>query len=202
MLAPAAPAPEQVAEALQNDAAAYTEEVQAKAVEIQEEAAAFVEDPTPVAPTPVAPAPAPQQGYAQPQQGYAQPQQGYAQPQQGYAQPQQGYQQAYTPYQETAQPAGGSYGKCKTFGIISFVLGICSIVFCWLGVLPIAGIILGFFMVAFGVVGLIFAGISQKNGYFKLAKLGKIFSIIGLCLSAILWIVGIVITASGNFYYY
>ena len=146
----------------------------------------------------------PQQGYQQPQGGYAQPQQGYGQPQGGYVPPQQGYgqpqyQQQFTPYQNTvgAEPISA---KCRTFGIIGFVLGILSIVFCWLGVIPIAGIFLGILFLAFAIVGLIFCNISLKNGTFKLAKIGKIFCIIGLCLVAVLFIIGIIITASGEYY--
>ena len=120
-----------------------------------------------------APAPAPAQQQAQPQQ-----------PQAAYQQP-----QGLTP-------------KCKTFGIISFILGLWSTAFCWLGVIPAAGIGIGFFMVASAVVGLIFSGISRREGNFKLARLGKVFSIIGLVLSAIFWIVGIIITASGSYRYY
>lgn len=94
---------------------------------------------------------------------------------------------------EPAQPQGLS-PKCRTFGIISFILGLWSTAFCWLSVIPAAGIGLGFFMVASAIVGLIFSGISRKEGNFKLARLGKVFSIIGLILSAILWIVGIILT--------
>ncbi|MDO4530260.1 MAG: hypothetical protein Q4B55_07615, partial [Lachnospiraceae bacterium] len=110
--------------------------------------------------------------------------------------------QGYTPYQQTVAPAQPISARCRTFGIISFVLGICSIVFCWLGVIPAAGIGLGLLTIAFGVVGLIFSGISRRAGHFTLAKLGKIFSIIGLCLSGIFWIVGIILTAGGYYYYY
>lgn len=160
----------------------------------------------------------PQGGYAQPQQPYGQPQQGYqGQPQYGqqpqyaqqqpygqqppYAQQQQYAQQPYQPYPNNAYAQAPS-GKCKTFGIICFVLGIIATIFCWTGVLPLVGIIIGFFMVAAAVVGLIFSGISAKNGHFKLARIGKIFSIIGLILSAICWIIGIIITAAGGYYFY
>ena len=139
--------------------------------------------------------PAPQ--YQQPQQ----PQYGQAPAPQYQQAPQYG-NQGYTPYQQTVAPAEPISARCRTFGIISFVLGICSIVFCWLGIIPAVGIGLGLLTIAFGVVGLIFSGISRRAGHFTLAKLGKIFSIIGLCLSGIMWIVGIIITASGYYYYY
>lgn len=141
--------------------------------------------PAPKAPEPeVASAPAQEQTYT-----YQQPQnQAPSQPQnQAYGQP---YTPPAAPQPEALTP------KCKTFGIISFILGLWSTVFCWLSVIPAAGIGLGFFMVASAIVGLIFSGISRKEGNFKLAKLGKVFSIIGLVLSAILWIVGIIITAA------
>ena len=50
--------------------------------------------------------------------------------------------------------------------------------------------------------GSYFAGISQKAGYFRLAKPGKILSIIGMSLSALFWIIGIIISATGDYYYY
>ncbi|MBR2756193.1 MAG: zinc ribbon domain-containing protein [Lachnospiraceae bacterium] len=148
---------------------------------------------TPVVATAPAPAAAPTQPAQEQNYTYQQPQnQAPQQPvraQAQYVQPGAAPQQAMTP-------------KCKTFGIISFVLGLWSTSFSWLGVLPAAGIGLGFFMVASAVVGLIFSGISRKEGNFKLARLGKVFSIIGLVLSAIFWIVGIIITASGSYRYY
>ena len=158
---------------------------------------------------PVAPAPdfqqAPPQDFGQPQFQQAPPQQQFqGQYQQPYGQQPYGQQapQGFVPYQNRVEPAAPISAKCRTFGIISFVLGICSIVFCWIGVIPIVGIGLGFLAVAFGVVGLIFSGISRREGHFTLAKLGKIFSIIGLCLSGILWIVGIIISATGGYYIY
>lgn len=184
--------------------------VEENVVEAVQEAANVAPAPIPVptddfaAQAPQAPAPdfqraaddfAPQQPQFQ-QQMYGQAPQ-YQQPQYG-GQPQQGF----TPYQNMAAPAQPISAKCRTFGIISFVLGICSIVFCWLGIIPAAGIGLGLLTIAFGVVGLVFSGISRREGHFTLAKLGKIFSIIGLVLSGIMWIIGIIITASGYYYYY
>lgn len=154
----------------------------------------------------------PQGGYVPPQQPQGYPQQGFQQgyPQQGFQQgyPQQGFQQGqgypqqpYAPYQPQGAPAELS-AKCKTFGIIGFILGLISVVFCWLGIFPAIGIILGFIMLAFAIVGLIFCGVSRKAGEFKLAKVGKVFSIIGICLTAIIWIIGIIITATGGYYLY
>ena len=114
-------------------------------------------------------------------------------------------QQPYTPYQSTVPVQQPISARCRTFGIISFVLGICSIVFCWIGIFPGAGIGLGLFMIACAIVGLVFSGISRRAGQFTLAKLGKIFSIIGLVLSGICWIIGIIMTilvASGEYYWY
>lgn len=102
-----------------------------------------------------------------------------------------------------AQPAQDEHVKARVFGIIGFICGIISIVFCWLGVIPIAGIVSALFIIAHGIVGLIFCIKSQRElPNFTLAKLGKIFSIIGLSLSALLWIIGIIITASASTYYY
>lgn len=145
----------------------------------------------------------PQQAYQPPQDTYQQPQQGYVPPQ-GYQQPQQNYQdpQGFQPYQNRIEPTGEVSSKCRTFGIIGFILGILSTAFCWLGILPYAGIFLGFFMLAFGIVGLIFTGISRKNGVFKLANVGKVFAIIGIVLSAICWVIGIILSAAGAYYYY
>lgn len=163
--------------------------------------------------TPVAAAPAPESA-PKPELKIAPPIQEqantYQQPQgQAPQQPQnQPYGQAPQPVRAQAQyvqPGAAQpqtlTPKCKTFGIISFILGLWSTSFSWLGVIPAAGIGIGFFMVASGIVGLIFSGISRKEGNFKLARLGKVFSIIGLILSAIFWIVGIIITASGNYRY-
>ena len=147
----------------------------------------------------VATAPAPEPAQAPEKAAAAAPAQEQAY---NYQQPQaQAPQQPQAQYVQPGTAAQPLTAKCKTFGIISFILGLWSTSFCWLGVFPIAGIILGFFMVASGVVGLIFSGISRKEGNFKLARLGKVFSIIGLVLSAIFWIIGIIITASGNYNY-
>ena len=160
---------------------------------------------TPVVATAPAPAAAPAQPAQEQNYTYQQRQnQAPQQPQnQAYGQAPQQPVRAQAQYvQPGAAPQQTLTPKCKTFGIISFVLGLWSTSFSWLGVLPAAGIGLGFFMVASAVVGLIFSGISRKEGNFKLARLGKIFSIIGLVLSAIFWIVGIIITASGSYRYY
>ena len=160
---------------------------------------------TPVVATAPAPAAAPAQPAQEQNHTYQQPQNKAPQkPQtQAYGQAPQQPVRAQAQYvQPGAAPQQTLTPKCKTFGIISFVLGLWSTSFSWLGVLPAAGIGLGFFMVASAVVGLIFSGISRKEGNFKLARLGKIFSIIGLVLSAIFWIVGIIITASGSYRYY
>lgn len=143
-------------------------------------------------------APAPQpQVYADPAPA-PQPQP-YAAPQ---GQPQT-YQTDYVPYQESGDTISA---KCRTFGIIGFVLAIISTAFCWLGFLFIPGIVLGFFMLAFGIVGLIFCNISIREGNFKLARVGRIFGIIGIILSAICWVAGSIITfvalSGGSYYYY
>ena len=178
-----------------------------------EETVAAVQEGAP-APAPIpAPAPAPAEDFApqapqfdqQPQFRAAEQAPQYQQPQApqyGQAPQYQQPQYGQAPYQQNVTPVQPISARCRTFGIISFVLGICSIVFCWLGIIPAAGIGLGLLTIAFGVVGLIFSGISRRAGQFTLAKLGKIFSIIGLCLSGIMWIIGIIITASGGYYLY
>ena len=137
----------------------------------------------------------PEQGYQAPPQGYQAPPQGYQAPPQGYQAPPQGYQVPPQGYQ--ASPVAPPItAKGKTFGIIGFILGIISTVFCWLGIFPAAGIVLGFFMIAAGIVGLVFCNISKNEGYFPLAKVGKVFSIIGICLSGVFWLIGIFITVA------
>ncbi len=103
--------------------------------------------------------------------------------------------QPYQPYQSQVQTEAIT-PKGRTFGIIGFILGIVSTAFCWVGVLPVGGLVAGFFMVACGVVGLIFCNISKKEGFFKLANIGKVFAIIGICLSGVCWIIGIFVSAA------
>lgn len=107
-------------------------------------------------------------------------------------QPQAAPQQNFAPY--TGAVVAPLTPKCKTFGIISFILGIWATAFCWLGIFPIVGIIVGIIMVVCGILAIVFSGISRKEGNFKLAKLGKVFGIIGLILSAICLIIGIIVT--------
>ena len=102
-------------------------------------------------------------------------------------------QQNFTPYQSTpvVQPITA---KCRTFGIIGFILGVSSLAFCWLGIFPAVGIIAGVILLACAIVGLVFCGISKREGSFKLARIGKVFAIIGLILSALCLIIGIILT--------
>lgn len=160
-----------------------------------ETVAAAVAAPFAAAAQEAAPAPQPQV-YADPAPAPAP--QTYAAPQ---GQPQT-YQTDYVPYQEAGDMISA---KCRTFGIIGFVLAIISTAFCWLGFLFIPGIVLGFFMLAFGIVGLIFCNISMREGNFKLARVGRVFGIIGIIVSAICWVIGSIITfvaLSGGAYYY
>ena len=103
--------------------------------------------------------------------------------------------QPYQPYQSQVEPEGIS-AKGRTFGIIGFILGIAATAFCWLGIIPVGGIVCGIIMIASGIVGLIFCNISKKEGFFKLANIGKVFSIIGICLSGVCFIIGIGVTAT------
>lgn len=84
--------------------------------------------------------------------------------------------------------------KAKVCGIIGFVCGIWSVVFSWFGVIPISGLILGWFAILPGIAGIILTMISGKAGGFRLTKAGKILSIIGLSLSVVLWVIGLIVT--------
>lgn len=111
----------------------------------------------------------------------------YAQPvQPPYAQP---YNTDYVPYQES-QPISS---KCRTFGIIGFILGIISTAFSWICFLSIPGLIIGILFLACGIVGLVFCNISIRNGQFTLARVGKVFSIIGIVLCSIMWVVALIL---------
>lgn len=113
-----------------------------------------------------------------------------------------GYAADTAPVSPEPSADGAMNAKTRAFGIVGFICGIISIVYCWLGVFPGVGIGIGLIPIAHGVVGLIFCIRTMNRMYFKLAKVGKILSIIGLCLSGILWIVGIILLASINAYYY
>lgn len=172
-----------------------------------EETVAAVQEEIP-APAPI-PVPAPENDFApQAPQFDQQPQFRAADqaPQMQQPQAPQYQQQPYTPYQSTVPVQQPISAKCRTFGIISFVLGILSLVFVWFFWIPVGGIVFAFLSLAFAIVGLIFSGVSRKAGTFTLAKLGKIFSIIGICLAGVLLIIAIIITvgafASGDYYFY
>ena len=73
-------------------------------------------------------------------------------------------------------------GKSNNFGIASLVLGIISVVFCWV---PILGLVSG-------IIGLVFYS-KQKRSYPNgIATAGLVTSIVGLVLSVIytvFWII-------------
>ena len=94
----------------------------------------------------------------------------------GYQQPEYQQGSVYNP-----EPVDAPTGAAKAFGIVSFVCGIISMVACCYGVFA-------------GIPGLIFAIISKSKfkGKNTMAQLGLIFSIIGLSLSVIWFIVAIV----------
>jgi len=122
----------------------------------------------------------PQQG----QQNYDQnnPQQGqyYNQQyqQQNYYQNQQ-WQQYQQPYQQSFvnnHPARGT-------AVTAMVMGILSLFFCYIGYASILGLI-------FGVIGLIQGTNAKKAGYpGGMATAGVVMSVIGLCLSALVFVV-------------
>ena len=68
--------------------------------------------------------------------------------------------------------------KGKVFGIIGFVLGIESLIVCWV---PYVNI----FTLIESIIGLIFCNISKKNTDFKLARIGKTLNIIALIFSIV-----------------
>jgi preprotein translocase subunit SecG len=120
--------------------------------------------------------------YGQPQ--YSQPAQQQYQPQ-PYDYNQAGYQRpdAYTNNIQ-GQPTQLT-GAAKAFSIVSLVCGIASLGTCWLGIF-------------FGIAAIVFSVLTSKksNGVSdKKAKVGKILGIIGIVLSAIFWIVLIIISA-------
>lgn len=81
-----------------------------------------------------------------------------------------------------------SKGSGEEFGIVGFVLGLLSIV-----LVGSNGIILA-------ILGLIFSTIQQKRKPTKLARIGKILSIVGIILAVILIIVLIIVAPSlGDF---
>ncbi len=112
-----------------------------------------------------------------------------------------GYAADTTPVSPEPASDGTMDAKSRAFGIVGFICGIISIVYCWTGIIPGIGIGIGLLPIAHGVVGLIFCIKTLNKMYYKLAKTGKILSIIGLCLSGICWIIGIILLASINTYY-
>ncbi len=89
-----------------------------------------------------------------------------------------------------AAPVEKKSTKGKVFGIISFVLGIFSLVMSW-------AVIWNIFTLAGSIVGMIFGGISKKNRPdFGLGKTGKVLSVIALILSIIsiiIWTIVIIV---------
>lgn len=67
---------------------------------------------------------------------------------------------------------------------MALVFGICSIIIGWL--IPIAGLILG-------ILGITRARLGKHSSYAGRAKAGMICSVIGLCLSILIWILNIVV---------
>jgi hypothetical protein len=131
----------------------------------------------------------PQYGQPQPPQyGQPQPPQ-YGQPQQPqYAPPQQ--QQPYgQPYQPPYAPPekDKADGKC----IASMVLGICSIVFCWV---PILGLVAA-------IIGLVLGISARKNNKSGIGLAGIITSSLGLAACVIYTIVWIVAISAVTTYY-
>ena len=107
---------------------------------------------------------------------YTQPQQPQY-PQQQYSQPQYPQQ----PYPAYAQPQPG-----KSKAIASLILGICSIVFCWLPVIPVILAIIGFVM---------YSGAKKQGFRGGLLTGALVVNIIGLIFSILYTIFYIVLIA-------
>ncbi len=67
---------------------------------------------------------------------------------------------------------------------MALVFGVCSILMGWL--IPIAGLILG-------ILGVTRARLGKHSSFAGRAKAGKICSIIGLCLSVLVWVLNIIL---------
>jgi hypothetical protein len=85
--------------------------------------------------------------------------------------------------------------KSLIFAIIALSCGIASIVFFWFGFL-----FMGFFPIALGIAGIIFAILSKKKSKDVKATVGLITSIIGLALSVIASIIIIAAMGAGGSY--
>ncbi len=68
--------------------------------------------------------------------------------------------------------------KGRAFGVIGFILGLDSLIWCWVPVYNLGSFICS-------IIALIFTGISRKNTSFKLARVGRVFSIIALIASIV-----------------
>ncbi|MBQ3099819.1 MAG: hypothetical protein IJC50_02400 [Clostridia bacterium] len=123
--------------------------------------------------------------FQQPQQPYYQQPQQPQQPQYQQA-PQQPYQQPY--YQQPQMPPKKKGGA---LGIISLIIGIVSIIFCWPGCLcslcaldsysnPIGGAVYSWIIVVLALVGIVLAIVSMKGGKNGLAIAGLVLCILGL----------------------
>lgn len=120
--------------------------------------------------------------FQQPQQQY------YQQPQQPQYQqaPQQPYQQPY--YQQPQMPPKKKGGA---LGIISLIIGIVSIIFCWAGCScagcamnslssPTPGAVFSWVLTLIAAVGIVLAIVAMKGGKNGLAVAGLVLCIIGL----------------------
>lgn len=120
--------------------------------------------------------------FQQPQQQY------YQQPQQPQYQqaPQQPYQQPY--YQQPQMPPKKKGGA---LGIISLIIGIVSIIFCWTGCTcsfcamdslssPTPGAAFSWILTAIAAVGIVLAIVAMKGGKNGLAIAGLVLCILGL----------------------
>ena len=93
-------------------------------------------------------------------------------------------QPAQPVYQYSAQPEPVSK-VAKILGLISFICGLVSIIFCWFSWIPFVGTIFGSLCISASVAGIVLSVISKKKGTVKKAKIGKVLSIISLIVAII-----------------
>lgn len=143
--------------------------------------------PVQAAPVQPAPAPAPQP-MAQPVQQYAQPAPQPVQPVQQYAQP---VQQAQPVYVQPVVAVPAQPRKSSGMAIAGLIMGIFTLIFCWV---PVVSWILGLLGLIFSIIG-----IAKKNGGAKGAAIaGLVLTILGAIVGIALY--GLVLGTSVNEY--
>lgn len=141
----------------------------------------------PVQPAP-APAPQPMAQPVQPVQQYVQPAPQPVQPVQQYAQP---VQQAQPVYVQPVVAVPAQPRKSSGMAIAGLIMGIFTLIFCWV---PVVSWILGLLGLIFSIIG-----IAKKNGGAKGAAIaGLVLTILGAIIGIALY--GLVLGTSMNEY--